>query len=193
MTPIALSESAKQFTDQQLADEQLVALFCQATDGHRQHLFNQLAQRHRVPLQRYCRRMMRRDADADDVVQETLLRAYRFLAGFQGQSSFRTWLYRIADNQCYSWLQKEARYCSEPTPEPILDAQEAEAIDPHLCAQVQSTLMALPDPARDVLQLRFLSELSLQDISQVLDISLSASKMRLYRAQQQFAELYQAA
>jgi RNA polymerase sigma-70 factor (ECF subfamily) len=71
-----------------------------------QAAFAALAERYRRQLHVHCYRMLGSFEDAEDVVQETLLRAWRSRASFQGRSLFRTWLYRIATNACLNALQR---------------------------------------------------------------------------------------
>jgi RNA polymerase sigma-70 factor (ECF subfamily) len=71
--------------------------------------FAALAEGYRWQLQVHCYRMLGSVEDAEDVVQETLLRAWRARAGFEGRSLFRTWLYRIATNACLSALERRPR------------------------------------------------------------------------------------
>src|SRR5918994_1761325 len=66
--------------------------------------FRELVDAHRSDLHAHCYRMLSSLHDADDALQETLLRAWRSLPGFRGQSSLRTWLYRIATNVCLDAL-----------------------------------------------------------------------------------------
>src|SRR5919197_1052681 len=74
-----------------------------------QAAFAALAERYRRQLHVHCYRMLGSFEDAEDLVQETLLRAWRSRSGFQGRSLFRTWLYRIATNACLDALQRRPR------------------------------------------------------------------------------------
>src|SRR5229473_7701025 len=71
--------------------------------------FAALAERYRRQLHVHCYRMLGSVDDADDLVQETLLRAWRGRAGFEGRALFRTWLYRIATNLCLNALERAPR------------------------------------------------------------------------------------
>jgi RNA polymerase sigma-70 factor (ECF subfamily) len=71
--------------------------------------FGVLVERYRRELQVYCYRMLGSFTDAEDLVQETFLRAWRKRAGFEGRASFRAWLYRIATNACLDFLAHSSR------------------------------------------------------------------------------------
>jgi RNA polymerase sigma-70 factor (ECF subfamily) len=71
--------------------------------------FRQLVEPHRHELQVHCYRVLGSLADAEDMLQETLLAAWQGLPGFQERASLRTWLYRIATNRCLNWLRSGNR------------------------------------------------------------------------------------
>ena len=86
--------------------EELVVQALQADDAQ---AFAALAERYRRQLHVHCYRMLGSFDDAEDLVQETLLRAWRGRAGFEGRAQFRTWLYRIATNACLNALERAPR------------------------------------------------------------------------------------
>jgi RNA polymerase sigma-70 factor, ECF subfamily len=102
-----------------------------ATSGD-QAAFAGLTERYRRELQVHCYRMVGSFQDAEDLVQETMLRAWRSRAQFQGRSTFRAWLYRIATNACLDSLASNARR--------VLPYQVAPAADP------RATSLFSPDP-----------------------------------------------
>src|SRR3982751_2988570 len=80
-----------------------------------QDAFRELTDPHRRELQVHCYRILGSVQDAEDLVQETLLAAWRGLGGFEGRSSLRTWLYRIATNRCLNALRDGGQRPAEMT------------------------------------------------------------------------------
>ncbi|WP_203906907.1 RNA polymerase subunit sigma-70 [Rhizocola hellebori] len=108
--------------------------------------FRQLTDPYRAELQLHCYRMLGSLADAEDMLQETLLAAWRHLAGFEGRASVRAWLYRIATNRCLNALRDKKRRIP-PTPVPPFSPPEptshAEAV--WLQPYPDDLLNAIPD------------------------------------------------
>lgn len=174
-----------------LSNEQLVDRF-QSRGDMALAAYAELIQRHQPDLFRRCHARLGNWADAEEAVQESLWRAYRGLPRFRGDAGFRTWLFSIGDNQCNTLHVRRSRHVLSEHVRALIELQEevrtpvAELDDDGLIGQVRAVLAELPNPAREVLILRFYRELGLEEIATTLGIGLSAAKMRLYRAIGQF-------
>jgi RNA polymerase sigma-70 factor (ECF subfamily) len=102
--------------------------------------FTRLVARHRAELHAHCYRMLGSVHDAEDALQEALLRAWRGLARFEGRSSLRSWLYRIATNACLRAIERR--------PERVLPIDYGPAADPHdgLAAPLSESVWIEPYP-----------------------------------------------
>ncbi|MFN3650349.1 MAG: RNA polymerase sigma factor [Armatimonadota bacterium] len=137
-----------------------------------------------------CFRLLGRADDAQDAMQTAFMRAFRELPRFRGQSSVKTWIYRIALNESLGMLRKrrdgaELDECQASTSDTGAAVVEQVA--------VRSALARLKADHRAVLVLRFWEGLSYEEIGEVLGISLAATKMRLSRARDEFRRRYQEA
>ncbi|MBO0915139.1 RNA polymerase subunit sigma-70 [Streptomyces laculatispora] len=102
--------------------------------------FTELVERYRRELQVHCYRMLGSFEDSEDLVQETFLRAWRKRESFQGRSTFRAWLYRIATNACLDFLDQHPRY---PLPREVERAN-----DPHVASPPAEIRWLQPYPDR---------------------------------------------
>ena len=133
-----------------------------------------------------ARWLTRDPTDADDVVQESFMRAFRFFNGFHGGDS-RAWLLKIVRNTCYTWLRKNRP--SEIVYELDEDRHEAVTGDPEAVLQenidkqfLRKLLDDLPPAHREIIVLRDLEGLSYKEISSVTDLPLGTVMSRLARA-----------
>ncbi len=152
-----------------------------------------LVKRYERELCRRCRYRLGNTEDAEDAVQETLFRAFRAIDQFEGKSSLRTWLYAIADNQCHTIARRRMRYRLSEHMSALIEIHELnqryrEEFEDDI--QVKTVLNEIPKTARKVLEMRFYTELTLEEMAHNLGIGLSATKMRLYRAQDLFRNRY---
>lgn len=154
--------------------------------------FGELVGRYESKVYSLALKMLRNPEDAEDVLQETFLRAYRGLKSFQGNSTFSTWIYRITANSALMKLRKKQL----PTVS-IEDADEREApiniadwspgpVEQLLTLETQQAMAdaieALPAEFRQVFVLRDLEGHSNADVADILDLSVAAVKSRLHRA-----------
>jgi RNA polymerase sigma-70 factor (ECF subfamily) len=156
--------------------------------------FRVLVERYGRSVFRLAFRMTGNEFDAEDVVQETFLRAYRQLDSYESRSSFSTWLYRIAANYSLDLIRSRKRHASrrvvEATDEEdILDSVKSS--DPgqdrvYYSAQVkqrlESALQLLSDQERTAFLLRHFEGKSIEEIGAILDIGASATKNSIFRA-----------
>ena len=149
--------------------------------------FEQIVLPHLDAAYNLARWLTRNDQDAEDVVQEACLRAYRFFAGFYGGDS-RAWLLTIVRNTCYTWLRhNRAHELTTPFDESVHDV-ECESLNPEVLLlhqadqqQLRQALEALPVEAREVIVLRELEGLSYKEIGAIADIPLGTVMSRLAR------------
>ena len=170
---------------------------CRAELPYNTVAFEALVSRYETRVFRTCRHYLGSDPDAEEVTQDIFLRVFRGLHSFAEKASFGTWLFRIVHNECatrYGKIKRRAEgreeYLRHRMSEPPL-AQPEPPRATELGDRVQEALSALPEDDRQVLVLRYVSDLSLKDMARALGIKLSAAKMRLYRAQQRFRERYE--
>jgi RNA polymerase sigma-70 factor (ECF subfamily) len=165
--------------------------------------FAALVQKHRHELQTHCYRMLGSYQESEDLVQETFLRAWKNIDRFEGRSSVRTWLYRIATNACISAIDARARRTLpqflnppgglrnpqaphtdipwlEPYPDPASEVIDRETLELALLAAIQH----LPARQRAVLILRDIVGWQAKETAEVLDSTLPSVNSALQRARQ---------
>jgi RNA polymerase sigma-70 factor (ECF subfamily) len=171
------------------------ALVAKAQAGDAQ-AFTDLVNRYERKIYRIAKHITQNDEDAEDVLQETFLKAYEHLSGFQGNSKFYTWIVRIAVNESLMKLRKRKGDRTVPLDEPMDTGEEMvtreiavwednpeqrysrEEIQEILDRAVES----LKPDFRTVFTLRDIEELSTEETAEALGISVPAVKSRLLRA-----------
>jgi RNA polymerase sigma-70 factor (ECF subfamily) len=134
--------------------------------------FRELVGPHRRELQVHCYRMLGSAADAEDALQETLLAAWQGLAGFEGRSSVRTWLYRVATSRCLNALRSASRRPPMNSPLPGLEPPEPTRVgevawlEPYPDLLLEGLPDGTPGPearfeAREAISLAFITALQL--------------------------------
>ncbi|MBU0617401.1 MAG: sigma-70 family RNA polymerase sigma factor [Planctomycetes bacterium] len=174
---------------EQTSDEDLLRAFARG----RKAALAELARRYERPLLGFAHGLLRGGDDrvACDVVQETWLRVIRYADSFDGRSGFKTWLYRIAINQCRSvWSARPEPVSSEavtaradPGAGPDRQAQDGELAD-----HVRLAVAQLPPEQRLVVLLCYHSNMRHEQAAEILEIPLGTLKSRLHAALRELRE-----
>jgi RNA polymerase sigma-70 factor (ECF subfamily) len=172
----------------ELPDDEIVR---RVVAGERE-LFELLLRRYNQRIYRAVRAILRNRDDAEDVMQQAYVNAYRHLGQFEGRSGFATWLTKIAmreaaarNRKTLSLLHVVPELQGESTmndfPEPSPDP-EARAVAADLMQHVEAEVAALPEHYRSVLLLREVEGLSTEETAECLELSVDVVKTRLHRA-----------
>jgi RNA polymerase sigma-70 factor (ECF subfamily) len=164
-------------------------LLAQAQAGD-ERAFRAVVGPYRRALEVHCYRMLGSIHDAEDVAQDTLLRAWRAFSRFERRSSVETWLYRIATNACLDELEKRPRREVEPYPDSRLEDADTSIADPaaryalHEGMELAflTAIQRLPGRQRAVLILRDLLAWSAEEVADLLESSPAAVNSALQRA-----------
>jgi RNA polymerase sigma-70 factor (ECF subfamily) len=164
-----------------LTDADLVARVLLHDDNH---AFSELVRRHQSAVRGLLRQLTRGDAAlADDLAQETFLKAFKNIRSFRGEAKFSTWLYRIS----YNCFREEARKRKELVgiDETQLEAeQDPSTVDPALRQDLMHALQLLPLHERTAVLLCCQNGLSHDEASRVLDIPLGTVKTNVLRGRE---------
>lgn len=188
-----MNESARRIPSEGSGDEEALVRSAQAGDSR---AFADLVRLYRRSIYRICYGITRRHEDADDLAQETFLRAYQALSRFRTGEPLMPWLARIAINQAYS-LHRRRKRRPETSLEPLVEAGEQwgvaddpadHAVSAETRRRVAAAFDRLSVEHRAVLALRVEHELSYEDIARTLSIPVGTVMSRLARARAELAK-----
>jgi len=154
--------------------------------------FEQVVLPHLDAAYNLARWLTRNDQDAEDVVQEACLRAYKFFAGYQGGDS-RAWLLTIVRNTGYTWLRQHRGHELNPVFDEELHqvAADCAVLNPEMIFErsanieaLKAALEELPVEFREIMVLRELEDLSYKEIARIVDVPIGTVMSRLNRARQ---------
>lgn len=170
-------------------EDDLRELIARAKQGDRS-AFDELVKATYQRVHGLALRLTGNEHDADDVVQDTYVRAFRSLRKFRGDARFSTWLHRITANSASTFMGRRQRDSRHDDIDSVIDlADHREANDPEFVLQngavgqrLRRALDNLPERLRNVVVLRDLHGMSHREIAAELQISEAAAKVRLHRA-----------
>lgn len=153
----------------------------------KERVFSALVAEYQERLYWHIRKIVVVHDDADDVLQNTFLKAWRSLKSYRGESGFYTWLYRIATNEALSFLKQKNRNYSDSIDEwgesmgerleadSWFDGDEAQL-------RLQKALLRLPEKQRLVFNMKYFDEMKYDEISKILQTSVGALKASYHHA-----------
>ncbi|CAM3286817.1 RNA polymerase sigma factor SigW [Sporolactobacillus spathodeae] len=160
--------------------------------------FAEMVDKYKNKVYVICFRMVGNKQEAEDLSQETFLRAYRYIGQYDMERKFSTWLFRIATNLSIDALRRRKPGVSLDAELPGTEGLALEAILPdnqaspdekmvqnELETAVQKEIQRLPEKYRTAIVLKYLEDLSLKEISEIMDIPVATVKTRIHRGREQ--------
>ena len=161
------------------------------------YAFEQLVQPLEGRIYAVALRMCQNREDAQDCMQEAMIRIYRALSGFKGQSSFSTWVYRITMNTCLDELRRRKARKSTSldnlvdagwSPSDETDTPERHAVQSEQRRTIERAIADLPEDMRAAIVLRDIQGLAYDEIAAALDVNVGTVKSRISRARERLRE-----
>lgn len=159
--------------------------------------FGELVELYKDKLYNLGYRMLGNPQEAEDVAQEAFLRAYKNLDSYNSKHKFSTWIYRIATNLCIDKMRKKkADYSLDAELDGLdggdmyarlaapTETPEEETVRTETRAEVQQAIENLPDNYRAAVILKYLHDMSLQEIADILEVPVSTVKTRVHRGRE---------
>jgi len=167
------------------SDEKLLSMF--RDENSRNYAFDLIVRKYQKKLYWHIRRMVIVHEDADDVVQTTLIKAWKGLPKFKEKAKLYTWLYRIASNECFTFLSNKRKRFFIPivVVEHELSASlESDAYysGKEIQLKLQKAILTLPEKQRIVFNMKYYDEMKYEEMAEVLSTSVGALKASYHHA-----------
>lgn len=166
-----------------------------------QAAFGELLSRYRAPVFNLCLRMLKNRDDAEDIAQEVFIKVFGMLERYDERYAFRSWLFKIAANQCIDFIRKNRvkllsldepmKYQGEEIDREFPDARETpdEELERSQLGEILMEIAGeLPPHYRSMIVLRHQEQLSYDEIAEILDLPLGTVKARIHRARAMMKE-----
>jgi len=156
--------------------------------------FNQLVRKYQQMIYWHIRKMVVDHDDADDLVQEVFVKVYKNIDKFREDAQLYTWIYRIATNECLTFLNKKRRRFFLPIGDVEGELNQKLDDSSHIDGdeiemKLQKALLKLPDKQRLVFNMKYFDEMKYEDISEITDTSVGALKASYHHAVKKIEEI----
>ena len=165
-----------------------ISLVTQVVVFRNTRAFDQLVKKYQSPVRRFFLNLTCGDSElSDDLAQDTFIKAYTNLASFKNLSNFSTWLYRIALNECITFLNKQRAMNTVAIDDPEADVIQKLESDPYFSGDraellLQKALLTLPEKQRMVFNLKYYQEMKYEEMSEIFGTSVGALKASYHHA-----------
>ncbi|SFF27605.1 RNA polymerase sigma-70 factor, ECF subfamily [Thermoflexibacter ruber] len=189
-------KNKSQLNQNELEDKDLIARF--RNEESRNYAFNLLVRKYQERLYHHIRNMVIDHDDTDDLLQEVFIKVWKGLVNFREEAQLFTWLYRIASNECLTFLEKKKRKFLLP----IHDVKKelAQKLNTYISSKsmyfsgeeievkLQKVLLTLPDKQRLVFNMKYFDDMTYEEMSAVLGTSVGALKASYHHAVKKIEE-----
>ena len=169
----------------QVEDEEILSKFRE--DKTRNEAFNLLLKKYQQKIYWHVRRMVIDHDDADDLVQDVFIKIWKNLPGFRNDAQLYTWMYRIATNECITFLNKKKQKNNISLDD--MDYELADSLSSsdqfsgdQIQRKLQEAILTLPDKQRLVFNMKYFDDMKYEEMSDVLGTSVGALKASFHLA-----------
>ncbi|RAJ28613.1 RNA polymerase sigma factor [Pedobacter cryoconitis] len=169
----------------QVEDDEILAKF--SVERTRNEAFNLLISKYQEKTYWHIRRLVIDHDDADDLVQEVFIKVWKNLSKFRSDSKLYTWIYRIATNDCITFLNKKKQRNNIPLDDVSAELSESLVASSYfngdkIQMKLQQALLTLPEKQRLIFNMKYYDELKYEEISEILGTSVGALKASFHIA-----------
>lgn len=169
----------------QVDDAEILSKF--QNERTRDEAFNLLLKKYQQKIYWHVRRMVINHDDADDLVQDVFIKVWKSLSGFRSDAQLYTWMYRIATNECITFLNKKKQKNNIPLDDVAYELADSLADSTYFNGdraqmKLQEALLTLPEKQRLVFNMKYFDDLKYEEISDVLGTSVGALKASFHLA-----------
>ncbi len=159
----------------------------------RNYGFNMLVRTYQQRVYYHIRKMVIDHDDADDLTQEVFIKIHRHIGNFREDSQLFTWIYRIATNECLTFLQKKKRRFFLPIGDTTGELVSKIDLAPHISGdeiqkKLQKAIVQLPEKQRLVFNMKYFDDLSYEQIAEITNTSIGALKASYHHAVKKIEE-----
>ena len=170
---------------QQIEDAVILEKF--ANERTKEEAFRLLLKKYQQKIYWHIRRLVINHDDADDLVQDAFVKVWKNLANFRNDSQLYTWIYRIATNECLTFLNKKKQQNNIPLDEVSYDLADSLKEGAYFNGnqaelKLQQALLTLPEKQRLVFNMKYFDDLKYEEISEILGTSVGGLKASFHHA-----------